>query len=68
MVKDLAELLNVSFNEVIRDLITLGVFASVNEVVGYDVAAKVAEQIGYTPEEAQLRPRPPPSRFGQRPR
>ena len=52
MVKDLAELLNVSFNEVIRDLITLGVFASVNEVVGYDVAAKVAEQIGYTPEEA----------------
>jgi translation initiation factor IF-2 len=52
VVKDLAELLNVSVNEVIRDLITVGVFASINEVVGYDVAAKVAEQIGYTPEEA----------------
>ena len=54
MVKDLAELLNVSVNEVIRDLITVGVFASINEVVGYDVAAKVAEQIGYTPEEAPV--------------
>ncbi|MGE5334829.1 MAG: translation initiation factor IF-2 N-terminal domain-containing protein, partial [Nitrososphaerota archaeon] len=52
IVKDLAELFNVSVNEVIRDLITVGVFASINEVVGYDVAAKVAEQIGYTPEEA----------------
>jgi translation initiation factor IF-2 len=44
--------LNVSVNEVIRDLITLGIFASINEVVNYDAAAKVAEQIGYTPEEA----------------
>jgi translation initiation factor IF-2 len=52
VVKDLAELLKVSINEVIRDLITLGIFASVNEVVAYDAAAKVAEQIGYTPEEA----------------
>ena len=45
-------MLNVSVNEVIRDLITLGIFASINEVVNYDAAAKVAEQIGYTPEEA----------------
>jgi translation initiation factor IF-2 len=52
VVKDLAEVLNVSVNEVIRDLITLGIFASINEVVNYDAAAKVAEQIGYTPEEA----------------
>jgi translation initiation factor IF-2 len=52
VVKDLAEVLNVTVNEVIRDLITLGIFASINEVVNYDAAAKVAEQIGYTPEEA----------------
>jgi translation initiation factor IF-2 len=52
VVKDLAELLDVSVNEVIRDLITVGIFASINEVVNYDAAAKVAEQIGYTPEEA----------------
>ncbi len=54
VVKDLAELLNVSVNEVIRDLITLGIFASINEVVTYDAASKVAEQIGYTPEEAPI--------------
>ena len=52
IVKDLAELLSVSVNEVIRDLIVVGVFASINEVVNYDAASKVAEQIGYTPEEA----------------
>lgn len=52
VVKDLAELLDVSVNEVIRNLITVGIFASINEVVNYDAAAKVAEQIGYTPEEA----------------
>src|SRR6185437_10951374 len=52
VVKDLAEVLNVSVNEVIRNLITLSIYASINEVVNYDAAAKVAEQIGYTPEEA----------------
>jgi len=54
VVKDLADLLNVSVNEVIRQLITSGVFASINEVVKYDAAAKVAEAIGYTPEEAAV--------------
>ncbi|HEX6544518.1 MAG TPA: translation initiation factor IF-2 [Ktedonobacterales bacterium] len=60
VVKDLAELLSVSVNEVIRDLITIGVFANVNEVVNYDAAAKVAEQIGYTPEEAAAPVAAPP--------
>jgi translation initiation factor IF-2 len=46
--------LNVSVNEVIRNLITLSIYASINEVVNYDAAAKVAEQIGYTPEEAAV--------------
>ncbi len=54
VVKDLADLLNVSVNEVIRQLITSGVFASINEVVKYDAAAKVAEAIGYTPEETAV--------------
>ena len=47
-------MLNVSVNEVIRNLITLSIYASINEVVNYDAAAKVAEQIGYTPEEAAV--------------
>ncbi len=51
-VKDLAELLSVSVNEVIRQLITQGVFAAINDIVKYDAAAKVAEAIGYTPSEA----------------
>ncbi len=50
--KDLAELLNVTVNEVIRDLIANSIFANINEVVSYEAAAKVAEAIGYTPEEA----------------
>jgi translation initiation factor IF-2 len=51
-VKDLAELLNVSVNEVIRQLIAQGVFAAINDIVKYDAAAKVAETIGFTPSEA----------------
>ena len=52
VVKDLAELLSVSVNEVIRNLIANGVYASINEVISYDISAKVAEAIGYTPEQA----------------
>ncbi len=39
-------------NALIRDLIGLGIFASINDVVGYEPAAKVAAKIGYEPEEA----------------
>ncbi len=52
MVKDLAELLSVSVNEIIRNLISNGVFASINEVINYEISSKVAEAIGYTPEQA----------------
>ena len=52
VVKDLAELLSVSVNEVIRNLIANGVYASINEFISYDISAKVAEAIGYTPEQA----------------
>jgi translation initiation factor IF-2 len=54
VVKDLADLLQVSVPEVIRQLISAGTFASINEVVKYEAAAKVAEAIGYTPEEAAV--------------
>ncbi|HEX8983203.1 MAG TPA: translation initiation factor IF-2 [Ktedonobacterales bacterium] len=52
MVKDLAELMSVSVNEIIRNLIANGVYASINEVINYDISSKVAEAIGYTPEQA----------------
>ncbi len=52
VVKDLAELLEVSVNEVIRNLISQGIFAAINQVVNYDAAAKVASAVGYEPEEA----------------
>ena len=52
VVKDLAELLSVSVNEIIRNLIASNVYASINEVVSYDISSKVAEAIGYTPEQA----------------
>ncbi|HEX6798339.1 MAG TPA: translation initiation factor IF-2 [Ktedonobacterales bacterium] len=54
MVKDLADLLQASVNEIIRTLITNGVFASINQVVNYDAAAKVAEALGMEPHEAQV--------------
>jgi translation initiation factor IF-2 len=54
MVKDLAELLDVSVNEVIRNLISAGIFASINQVVSYDAASKVAVALGLEPEEAQV--------------
>ena len=60
VVKDLADLLSVTVNEVIRNLIAQGVFASINEVVMYPAASKVAEALGYTPEEAAT-PAPPPA-------
>jgi translation initiation factor IF-2 len=52
VVKDLAELLDVSVNALIRELIGLGVFAGINDVVSYDNASKVAAKIGFEPQEA----------------
>ena len=53
MVKDLADLLRTTPNAIIRELIGVGVFSGINDVVGYENAAKVAAKIGYEPEEAQ---------------
>ncbi len=52
MVKDLADVLNTSVNEVIRTLIANGIFANVNQVVSYDASAKVAVALGMEPSEA----------------
>jgi translation initiation factor IF-2 len=49
IVKDLAEVLNVSATEVIRTLIKHSIFANINEVVDYEKAALVAQDIGYEP-------------------
>jgi translation initiation factor IF-2 len=60
VVKDLADLLSVSVNALIRELIGLGIFAGINDVVGYEAAAKAAAKIGYEPHEA-VAPAPPPA-------
>jgi len=49
VVKDLADVLNVSVTEVIRTLIKHSIFANINEVVDYEKAALVAQDIGYEP-------------------
>ncbi len=49
IVKDLAELLQATPNEVIRGLIKHGVFASINQVVEYEKAALVAKELGFEP-------------------
>ncbi len=54
MVKDLADLMSVSVNEIIRSLISTGTFASINQVVNYDAASKAATAIGFEPSEAQV--------------
>src|SRR5262249_39467112 len=54
VVKDLAELLQATANEVIRDLIKHGVFASINQVVDYDKAALVAKELGFEPQPGAL--------------
>ena len=49
MVKDLAELLQATPNEVIRNLIKHGIFANINEVVDYEKAATIARDLGFEP-------------------
>lgn len=54
VVKDLAELLRVTPTEVIRLLIKNGIFASINQVVDYDKAALVAQELGFEPTQSAL--------------
>jgi translation initiation factor IF-2 len=52
IVKDLADLLHATANEVIRGLIKHGIFASINQVVDYDKAALVAQDLGFEPTQS----------------
>ena len=52
-VKQLAELLDVSAVEVIKQLMRNGTMANINQVVDYDMAATVASDFGYEPVPAQ---------------
>jgi translation initiation factor IF-2 len=49
VVKDLAELLQTTPNEIIRGLIKHSIFANINEVVDYEKAALVAQDLGFEP-------------------
>ena len=52
--KDLAELLQTTPNDVIRGLIKHSIFASINQVVDYDKAALVATDLGFEPTQSEL--------------
>ena len=54
VVKDLAELLQTTPNDVIRGLIKHSIFASINQVIDYDKAALVATDLGFEPSQSEL--------------
>ncbi len=54
VVKDLADLLQTTPNEVIRGLIKHGIFASINQVVDYEKAALVAQDLGFEPSQSTV--------------
>lgn len=51
-VRQLAELMQVSAIDIIKQLMRDGIFANINQVIDYEVAAKVAAALGY---KAQLK-------------
>ncbi|MBV9708681.1 MAG: translation initiation factor IF-2 [Chloroflexi bacterium] len=52
VVKDLAELLHTTANEIIRGLIKHSIFANINQVVEYEQAALVAKELGFEPTQS----------------
>jgi len=46
-VKDLAEALNVSHADIIKELIRNGIFATINQTIDFDTAALVAGELGF---------------------
>jgi len=51
VVKDLADLLQTTPNEIIRNLIKHSIFANINQVVEYEKAALVAQDLGFEPSQ-----------------
>jgi translation initiation factor IF-2 len=64
VVKDLAELLQTTPNDIIRGLIKHSIFASINQVVDYDKAALVATDLGFEPSQSELTVAPAVQRIG----
>jgi translation initiation factor IF-2 len=54
VVKDLAELLQSTPPEIIRGLIKHSIFANINEVVDYEKAALVAQDLGFEPSMSEV--------------
>jgi len=54
MVKDLADLLKATPNEVIKVLIGNKIFANINQVIDYDKAALVAQDLGFEPMQSAV--------------
>ncbi len=54
-VRQLADLLEVSAIDVIKQLMRKGIMANINQVIGYEAAAAVAVDLGY---KTSLKPRP----------
>lgn len=54
VVKDLADLLQITPTELIKTLIKHGVFASINQVVEYDKAALAARDLGFEPTQTSV--------------
>ncbi|HVB22341.1 MAG TPA: translation initiation factor IF-2 [Ktedonobacteraceae bacterium] len=54
VVKDLAELLHATPNEIIKGLIKHKIFASINQVVEYDKAALVAQDLSFEPQQSTI--------------
>ncbi|TMD53942.1 MAG: translation initiation factor IF-2 [Chloroflexi bacterium] len=55
MVKDLADMLQATPNEIISDLIKKhSIFANINQVIDYDKAALVAQDMGFEPTQSAL--------------
>ncbi len=53
MVKDLADLLKATPNEVIKVLISNKIFANINQVIEYEKAATVAKELGFEPSPSE---------------
>ncbi|MEZ4502716.1 MAG: translation initiation factor IF-2 [Dehalococcoidia bacterium] len=51
VIKDLADMLDVTPVDVIKELMKNGVMATINQVIDFDTAAIVATDLGFTPEE-----------------
>ena len=51
VVNDLADLLDVTAIDIIKELMKNGVMATINQVVDFDTAAVVAADLGFVPEE-----------------